>query len=68
MTLRARESPGPPAALFAPYGIRAPLAAAAPLKTSLCQQGSPGVILALLMGNRPDIYLIIRISFGLIRA
>ncbi len=38
------------------------------VKTSLCQQGGPGVILALLMGNRPDIRLIIRISFGLIRA
>ena len=38
------------------------------VQTSLCQQGGPGVILALLMGNRPDIRLIFRISFGLIRA
>jgi len=38
------------------------------VKTSLCQQGYPGVKLALLMGNRPDIRLTTRISFGLIRA
>jgi len=51
--------------------MRDALAATVPtpaLKTSLCQRGLPGVIVGLLMVNRPDIYLIIRISFGLIRA